>query len=54
MPSAVATALTDGLGDFSDAISTQFASLLPVALGVVIFVAVAFMAVRYFRGITKI
>jgi hypothetical protein len=54
MPSPVASAIAAGLGDWVDAAQSQFVSLLPVALGLVVTIAVTFMAIRYFRGIVKI
>jgi len=54
MPSPVATALATGLGDFVQSAQDQFVALLPVALGLVITIAVTFMAIRYFRGLVKI
>lgn len=54
MPSPVATALSTALTSFVDTAQAQFVALLPVALGLVITIAVTFMAIRYFRGLVKI
>jgi hypothetical protein len=54
MPSPVAEALGTGLSTWVSSAQAQFVALLPVALGLVITIAVTFMAIRYFRGIVKI
>jgi biopolymer transport protein ExbB/TolQ len=54
MPSPIADALSTGLTSFVDTAQGQFVALLPIALGLVIAIAVTFMAIRYFRGLVKI
>lgn len=54
MPSPVASALASALSTWVNTAQDQFVALLPVAIGLVITIAVTFMAIRYFRGLFKI
>jgi len=54
MDTAVATAISTGLGTFADDALSNFATVIPLALGVTITVAVAFMVVRAFRAIAHV
>jgi hypothetical protein len=54
MDATVAAALTTGVTDWGAALLAQFASLLPIALGIAITVGVAFAVIRYFRGIVNV
>lgn len=54
MPSAVASSLSAGLTTFSDGVTTQLTTVVPIAIGVVVAVALLFFTIRIFRGIVHI
>jgi len=54
MDASVSSALTTGIGSFSSDALLQFATVVPLALGVTMTVAIAFMVVRAFRAIAHV
>lgn len=54
MDSTVSAALSTELTGFAGDALTQFGSVLPIGLGVVITVAVAFFAIKVVRGLMHI
>jgi hypothetical protein len=54
MPTAVASALASGLTSWVDGAQGQLVAILPIALGLVITIAVVFFAINFFRAIVHI
>jgi len=49
----VQTAIDDGVTNISTELLSNFASLLPIALGVLVSVVALYFVIRHFRGIAK-
>lgn len=54
MDSTVAAAVTAALTDFQGDATTQLATVLPLAIGVTITVALLFKSIGWFRALIKI
>ena len=54
MPSPVASALSAGLTSWVDAAQGQLVAVLPIAIGLVVTIAVVFFGIRFFRAIVHI
>lgn len=54
MDASISAALTTGLGDFATGAVDQIVAVLPVALPVVIGIAVMFLGIRLFRGVAHV
>lgn len=54
MDATISSALANQLGIFRSDSFAELANLIPVAVAILITVAVVFMAIRYFRAIAHI
>ena len=52
--STLGTTLSTALGDWKTDMIAEFGVVLPIALGLVITISIAFAVIRYFRGLTNL